>query len=129
MKSWIISKLFGFVGKRLDGYKTVIGAVGLILVGVVGIVGRIFPDQGLPVMDVDSAFASIAAGVAALGIGHKAEKVRSAVIDTARSTEVLPAQAPPRDWVPGLCPEEEERAAIEQKPAPSWDGRTPGQFP
>lgn len=115
MKNWLIGRILGFAGRKLDGYKTKIGGVGLILVGVTGILGMIFPDQGLPVMDIDSACAAIAAGIAALGLGHKAEKTTAAVV------------AARQEWVPGLCPEEEERIAM--NPPPTWKGKVPGQFP
>lgn len=126
MKNWLMSKMFGFIGQKLDGYKTKIGGIALILLGVVGIVGEIFPNQGLPVTDFESSCASIAAGIAALGLGHKAEKVKAAI--TAPQPVATPDVAPPNDWVPGLCPEEEERTAPEPKPEQKWDGKTPGQF-
>lgn len=111
MKNWLIGKILAWAGKKLDGYKTKIGGVGLILVGVTGIIGQIFPDQGLPVMDLETAFGAIAAGLAALGIGHKVEKAKA----------VIQAQGDrPSEVVKGPAPLE---------PAPKWDGRASGQFP
>jgi hypothetical protein len=57
----------------------VIGGVGLILVGLVGIAGHMFPDQGLPRMDLESAVGTLSAGFVALGLGGKAEKLKKAV--------------------------------------------------
>lgn len=117
MKNWFITKILGFVGKKLDGYKTKIGGVGIILVGVTGIIGQIFPDQGLPAVDLETSIGSIAAGLAALGIGHKVEKARTDVARTAPIPAALEETAAPAPEPP--VPLEPHR----------WDGRTPGQFP
>jgi len=114
MKNWLIGKLLAFIGKKLDGYKTKIGGVGLILVGITGILGKVFPDQGLPETELDTSLGAIAAGVAALGLGHKVEKAKA----------VIQGDKPPED-VKGPVPI--------KGPAPlpidKWDGKTPGQFP
>jgi hypothetical protein len=129
MKNWLLGKLLGFAGKKLDGYKTKIGGVGLILVGIAGIIAKLFPDQNLPEMDLDAAIASIAAGVAALGLGHKAEKTRAAVEATMPPVVSLPE--------PEISVKQGERpsagvtgsASVEPSPPPKWNSRVPGQFP
>ena len=79
MKHFLLSRLLQWVGRRMDGHKTTAGAVGLILTGVLGLAGNIFPDQpGLPQMELETALATISAGLVALGLGGKAEKIRDA---------------------------------------------------
>lgn len=121
MKNWLIGKILGFIGKKLDGYKTKIGGVGLILVGVTGIISQIFPDQGLPVVDLETAIGSMAAGLAALGIGHKVEKAKAVI----ESQEGRVYGLPQTD---SLKPQEHpfEHPVL---PPPAWGGKTPGQFP
>lgn len=79
MKNFLLGKLLGFVGRKLDGYKTKIGGVGLILTGLVGIAALIFPDQGLPQMELETSLTTIASGFAVLGIGGKAEKLKATI--------------------------------------------------
>jgi len=88
MKNWLINKILGYAGRKLDGRKTYFGGAGKILAGVatmitglVGLIGHIFPDQGLPAMEYETAAATIGAGFYAaasglegIGIGHKIEK-------------------------------------------------------
>lgn len=76
MKYFFLDKLLRYGAGKLDGYKTIIGGVGLILGGLVGLLGHLFPDQGLPQQDLETAFTTMAAGFVALGLGGKAEKVR-----------------------------------------------------
>lgn len=73
---WIL----GFIGKRLDGYKTKIGGVGLILSGIVGAINLLFPDTvPYPEMSVEGVIANITGGFAVLGIGGKIDKNTAAV--------------------------------------------------
>ncbi len=129
MKNWLVDKLLGFVGKKLDGYKTKIGGVGLILVGVVGVIAKLFPDQGLPEMDLDAAIASIAAGVAALGLGHKAEKTRAAVEATIPPAFSLPEPEISVNQVDRPSEGVTEPVPVEPSPPPKWNSWVPGQFP
>lgn len=76
IKGRLIGGVLGFVGKKLDGKKTYIGAIGLILTGIVGLIGYIVPDAELPRMEVEVAISTISAGIAAMGIGHKVEKAK-----------------------------------------------------
>jgi hypothetical protein len=70
----ILSRIF----KSLDGYKTAIGGIGLILLGVVELVGHYYPDLGLPDVDIENALGNLSLGLATLGIGNKVEKALSA---------------------------------------------------
>ncbi|MEW6505534.1 MAG: hypothetical protein AB1457_16370 [Chloroflexota bacterium] len=67
--------ILGLAAKRLDGYKTYIGGIGLIMLGVVRIIGHYWPDLGLPDGDPSQALDTIGLGLVALGIGRKADKV------------------------------------------------------
>jgi|GEM_PF-4666999 len=71
---FLIELLFGRIAKMLDGHKTVIGGVGLILVGITGLIGHYMPDAGLPDMPTETSLGYIAGGFTALGIGGKIEK-------------------------------------------------------
>ena len=75
--NWIIDLIFGRIAKSLDGYKTTIGGVGLILVGVTGLIGHYWPDTGLPDMDIETSLGYVAGGFTALGLGGKLEKARA----------------------------------------------------
>ena len=93
MKFFILDKVLRFVGGKLDGYKTIIGGIGIILTGlppiisgVLGILGHMFPDQNLPHIPLDASYAHlkmgagiISGGMVALGLGGKAEKLKKAV--------------------------------------------------
>lgn len=77
----LLTALFGYVGSKTDGYKTKIGGIGLILTALVGLLGQIWPDQGLPQMSVEAIFGMASAGMTALGLGGKAEKLKKAIQD------------------------------------------------
>jgi hypothetical protein len=77
MGNLVIGKLIKWLAGRLDGYKTIIGGVGLILSGLLGLIGYMFPDQGFPAMDIEDILATIAGGFAVLGVGGKLEKAKS----------------------------------------------------
>lgn len=80
MGTLIIGKLLRFIGRKFDGYKTTIGGAGMILSGLAGLIGYMFPDQpDLPRMDIEQALLTISGGFAVLGIGGKVEKTRAAV--------------------------------------------------
>jgi hypothetical protein len=94
MKNWFVTKILQWLGRKLDGKKTYAGGVGKALVGfgtiitgIVGMLGIMFPDQGLPEMDIDNALAligagvyAISSGVSSIGVGHKIEKAGNAQI-------------------------------------------------
>ncbi len=79
MKNFFLMKILALIGRKTNGYKTKIGGVGLILSGLTGILGIIYPDQGLPQMDLDASIAMIGLGMTALGLGGKAEKQTAAI--------------------------------------------------
>jgi hypothetical protein len=80
MGNLIIGKILRAIGRRFDGHKTTIGGVGMILTGLAGLIGYMFPDQpDLPRMDIEEALLTISGGFAVLGLGGKAEKVKGAV--------------------------------------------------
>lgn len=79
MKYFLIGKLLRFIGRRFDGYKTIIGGVGLILTGLLGLLGQVYPDRGLPQMEIGTALVTLSSGMAALGLGGKAEKLKAAI--------------------------------------------------
>lgn len=66
--------ILGVVAKRLDGYKTYIGGVGLIAIGVAGLIGHYWPNSALPNADPEKSLDMIAMGWMAIGFRHKMEK-------------------------------------------------------
>lgn len=76
MKYFITRKVLGYIARKLDGYKTIIGGVGSILLGLAGAIGYFFPDQNLMRMDFDEAAGWIIGGFTVLGLGGKLEKAR-----------------------------------------------------
>ncbi|OQY20095.1 MAG: hypothetical protein B6I36_02300 [Desulfobacteraceae bacterium 4572_35.1] len=79
MKNWLFVRLLKYVAKKLDGYKTIFGGVGLILSGIAGLIGLMWPDSNLPPMELEQAIASISAGLVAIGLGHKGDKLTTAI--------------------------------------------------
>lgn len=73
---FLFNLIFKNMARSLDGYKTTIGGIGLILVGVTGLIGHYYPDAGLPDADMETSLGYIAAGFTALGIGGKLEKAK-----------------------------------------------------
>lgn len=117
MKNWLIGKILGFIGRKLDGYKTKIGGVSFIVMGVTGLVGEMFPDQGLPRPGIETSLGYITGGFTILGIGHKVEKARAEIARSVPVPAVLEETAAPA-----------QESTIPLEPH-RWDGRTPGQFP
>lgn len=104
--------LMGMVGKRLDGKKTQVGGVALILAALCQVIMSMFPDLTIPGMehvDWDTTLTMLRDGLAAFGVGlggvgmaHKAFKTGLELPQPSTS-----------------------QPAILKK----WDGKTPGQFP
>jgi hypothetical protein len=69
-KKKLLALLLNYLGKRMNGYKGYIGGAGLILLGVVGFIGNMFPDLGLPKMEPERAWESISLGLGVMGIRH-----------------------------------------------------------
>ena len=88
MKDFFLTKILQYFGRKFDGYKTYAGAagkaltgLGTLITGVLGVLGVMFPDQGLPKMDINTAFVAIgggafaiSSGLASYGIGKKLDK-------------------------------------------------------
>jgi uncharacterized membrane protein len=97
MKNKLIGLGLKYSGKKLDGKKTYFGAAGKILsglssmfLGIVGLIGIMFPDQGLVEMEVENAttmiavgFYAVCSGLEGVGIGHKLEKAKEVAKETA----------------------------------------------
>jgi len=81
MGTFFITKLIRFVGMKLDGYKTTVGGIGMILTGLMGIIGIMFPDvEVLPKnMSLDESIILISGGFGVIGIGGKMEKTKRAL--------------------------------------------------
>lgn len=78
--NWLLTKVLGFAGKKLDGYKTKIGGAGLILYGIIGAINLMFPGQVPGVeLDLDTVIGSISGGFAIIGVGGKIDKNTTAV--------------------------------------------------
>ena len=85
--NWIVTKSLGFIGRKLDGYKTKIGGCGLILSGLIGLINLTFPGTvPFPAMDLETVITNMAGGFAVLGIGGKIEKQTAAVENGQRQT-------------------------------------------
>jgi len=72
-------QILKYLGKKLDGYKTKIGGIGSILMGILGIIGILFPDQKTVDLSLEASLAMIIGGFAALGIGGKLEKIKTVI--------------------------------------------------
>ena len=100
MNDFILVKILKAIGTRMDGYKTYAGAtgkalagLGTLISGILGVLGIIFPDQGLPKMEIEPALGLISAGVFAIssglssyGVGKKLEKAEVQRIVIANTT-------------------------------------------
>ena len=74
MKYFITEKVVKFIARKFDGKKTLIGGIGMILLGLIGIVGCVWPDLGMPAMDFENAAGLIVGGFSVLGVGGKLQK-------------------------------------------------------
>lgn len=74
MKYFLTEKAVGFFARKLDGKKSIIGGVGMILLGLAGAIGHFYPDLGLPQMPFDEAAGYVVAGFSVLGIAGKIAK-------------------------------------------------------
>lgn len=76
MADFILIRIIRFIGRKLDGYKTIFGGIGFIMTGVLGLIRLMFPDlTDLPEMSLEAIMASFAAGLTAIGVAGKAEKI------------------------------------------------------
>jgi hypothetical protein len=72
-------QILKYLGKKLDGYKTKIGGGGSILMGILGIIGIMFPDQKTIDISLEASLSLIAGGFVALGVGGKLEKLKTII--------------------------------------------------
>lgn len=83
MSSFILTRILRWMGEKLDGKKTIIGAIGKMIIGVLALLGVAFPDLGFPNMGVDPALElifgaySTLSGIQGIGVGHKIEKAKN----------------------------------------------------
>ena len=75
MKYFVTQNVIRYIARKLDGYKSIIGGVGSILLGLAGMIGIFYPDSGLLQMEFDVACGYIVGGFAVLGVGGKLEKI------------------------------------------------------
>ncbi len=80
MGNFVIGQLLRWIGRKLDGHRTAIGGIGLILTGISGGIGYVYPDiEGLPRMDIEVILGFISAGIAIVGGGGKQEKTKDEI--------------------------------------------------
>jgi hypothetical protein len=98
MQSFFLTRFLRYLGDKTSGYKTYAGAagkavagIGSIVTGTLGLLGIAYPDQGLPDMDADKAWALIVAGFYAVssglgtvGVGAKLEKAQDQRVEIAK---------------------------------------------
>jgi len=65
--------MFSTVKKRLDGFKTIIGGVGLIITGIIILFVYFFPE--FKNEEINKAIELFSAGFTALGLGGKLQKM------------------------------------------------------
>ena len=75
MKYFITEKVVKYISRKFDGKKTLIGGIGMILLGLIGVIGCVWPDLGMPVMDFETSAGMIVGGFSVLGVGGKLQKV------------------------------------------------------
>lgn len=82
-----------YFATKLDGKKAYIGATGqalsgagVVLTGVVGALGTLYPDTGLPAIELDVAWTTVMGGVYMIASGFKSIGQRAA---TAKLEEKL----------------------------------------
>lgn len=78
--NWILKKLLGYGGHKLNGYKTKIGGAGLILYGLIGAINLMFP-EAIPgvTLTIDEVVGYFSGGFVAIGVGGKIDKNTAAV--------------------------------------------------
>lgn len=75
MKARILKFGLGLLGQKLDGYKAKSAGVAFMILGLVGYIGIMFPDQGLPEMTVVEASGYFVGGWGLFGGADKGDKI------------------------------------------------------
>jgi len=125
----ILNWLTGMVGKRLDGQKTKIGGVALILAALCQVIMNLFPDLQIPGMeqvDWDTTLTMGRDGLAAVGVAFGATGTAHKIFKEGLK---LPC---PEELCPPPSGEELDRRTDTSSAAGNnkkWDGKVPGQFP
>ena len=116
-QNMFLNWLTGMIGKRLDGYKTRIGGVALLIAAALQVIKSLFPDleiRGLEQVDWDTTIGMARDGLAALGVAFGAAGVTHKAFKAGLKT---PAPPEPMKY------EELERKVNDRK-----DPRIPGQM-
>lgn len=89
-----------WAASKLDGKKAYIGAtgqalagVGVVITGIVGGLGTLYPDTELPALDLGTAWTTIIAGVYMVSSGFKSVGQRAATEKVAEKVEEIKAEA------------------------------------
>jgi len=88
-----------FAASKLDGKKAYIGATGEMLTGfgamvtgIVGVLGTLYPDTGLPAIELTLAWTSIIGGVYGISSGFKSFGQRAATAKVEAQIAEIPKQ-------------------------------------
>ena len=80
MGNFVIGRLLKWFGRKLNGYRTTLGGLGFILLGLAGGIGYAFNDiEGLPRMDIELILGFVSLGMAIIGGGGKQEKTKNEI--------------------------------------------------
>lgn len=76
MKNFILTRVIGGVGEKVDGYKMKGAGVAAILMAVLGFIHLLFPDiPGLPELEPMDCWYALIAGIALIGGAGKGAKI------------------------------------------------------
>jgi hypothetical protein len=76
MKNFFLVKIIQWIGRKLDGSKTIIGFILLILQGILGFFRVMWPELAMTIpQDIDGVINKFGEAFIGLGIGHKVQKV------------------------------------------------------
>jgi hypothetical protein len=74
---------------KLPNGKSLASGIALIVLGVAGLVVKLFSPESEFAMDVESAIAAISAGLGIIGLAHKSERARAEVRELSSKVERL----------------------------------------
>lgn len=91
--NWLLTKVLGFVGKKLDGYRMKIGGIGGILFGLVGAINIMFPGTIPGVeLSVNEVVGYFSGGFAVFGYAGKLDKNTAAIKESGNVLQVSTAE-------------------------------------